>query len=176
MPLRRTGAGIAVLLTSCALSACGSFYDSDKQHVRGVSVNAPAGGHPWVKVRNLFVLGPTPPDTLPAGGSAPVYAYLTSSPPDAQTDKLVGVSSPDFTGGTIAGDAIALPSGTLVDLRQNGAPRVVLTGAKHSLRGGDHIAVTLTFARAGRVSASHVLIVARQGYYSTYSPAPSPTG
>jgi len=161
--IKATAAAVAV---ACLATACGSS-DNNKQFVRGVSAQAPVSGTPAVKIRNLFVLGATHPDTVEVGGDAAVYAYLTAT----KTDKLVSVASPEFTGARVGSGGVALPAGSLANLRSGDKPAVVLTGAVRQIRGGTHIAITLSFEHAGRVTLNSVPVVAHRGYYATYPPA-----
>ena len=165
---RMTAAAVAVAVPAFLATACGSSGENNKQYVRGVSAEAPATGTPTVDIRNLFVLGAAHPDTVEVGGRAALYAYLTA----AKADTLVSVASPAFTEARVgSGGGVALPAGKLVDLRAGDKPAVVLTEAVRRLRGGQHVAITLSFAHAGKVTVNAVPVVAHRGYYATYPPA-----
>ncbi|WP_067473618.1 copper chaperone PCu(A)C [Actinomadura hibisca] len=162
----------AALLTAAAMllaaAGCGSPAENRKRLVKGTSADVPSARKPWVKVRNLFVLGPDQDQLLRVGADAPVYAYLTAS----ATDKLVSVSSPAFSGSRIVGGAVDLPAGRLVELQSDDRPRVVLTGLAGKLQGAEQYPLTLVFERAGRVQVGHVPVIKRRQAYATYPPAP----
>src|ERR1051325_2451178 len=147
---RMTAAAVAVAVPAFLATACGSSGGNNKQYVRGVSAEAPGTGTPTVDIRNLFVLGAAHPDTVEVGGRAALYAYLTA----AKADTLVSVASPAFTEARVGSGGVALPAGKLVDLRAGDKPAVVLTEAVRRLRGGQHVAITLSFAHAGRVTVN----------------------
>ena len=160
---------IAVLL---ALTACGPSLADRKRHVKGASANVPSAAKPWVKVRNLFILGPDEDNALQPGADAPVYAYLTARAPDGQPDKLVSVSSPAFTGSQIKDGGVDLPAGRLVELQSDDKPLVLLTGLTEKVHGAEQFPLTLAFERAGRTQVDFVPVITHRGTYATYPPAP----
>ncbi len=106
--------------------------------------------HPWSR--------PTPPSALSAVG------YLTIVNKASRPDRLLGGSSPaaksvdvhlmSMAGGVmtmrpVAG-GVVIPAGGTVDLSPNGY-HLMLIGPKRPFKAGDHVPVTLTFQRAGKV-------------------------
>jgi copper(I)-binding protein len=159
-----------------ALSACGAGETPQTakptQLTEGVNIQIPTDvtKPAQVTIRNLFVLGP-PNGALPAGSSAPVYALLIDG--SGQSDQLVSVTSPSFSGGsTVAGGGISLPAGQLVSLNQQGFPAAYLKGLTQPLLSGGNVKLTLNFANAGSVTAD-VPVLAQSGDYATYNPAPA---
>jgi copper(I)-binding protein len=126
-----------------------------------------------IQIRNLFVLGPAENATLPAGGSAPVYATLIDSATDGQPDRLIAVSS-SVSGQPTAlpGGGLELPVGQAVSLNgSNGTPQAVLTGLTKTLSGGEDIELAMQFQRAGVVNVT-VPVVPQSGDFQTYPAAP----
>ncbi|WP_344821306.1 hypothetical protein [Actinocorallia longicatena] len=173
---RRRGRALAAVAVICALGlggvACGRAETvSLRRAINGADTDLPATGKATVKVRNIFVLGPTPPAVMPAGSDAPFYALITS----VRADRLLSVTSPAFAGSRITGGSVPAPGGELVDLRAAGRPLVMLTGSRQALRGGENIDVTLTFERAGRRTVL-VPVMPRQDPFDTYPTAALTTG
>jgi copper(I)-binding protein len=121
-----------------------------------------------IRINNVFVLGAPPAASLPAGGSAGLFLAIANS---GSPDRLLGVTAP----GTAL--AVQLPAGgvgiaTNQSVRLTGpAPRVVLRGLLHQVRGGTVVRVVLHFLRAGAVSML-VPVMPRAQFFSTFSPAP----
>jgi hypothetical protein len=161
---------VAVAMTAVLAAGCVST-ENRKQYVKGVSAVAPA--HPiWVKTLNMIILGPEQNQSLNIGADAPLYASIVSSPPDRETDRLIAVSSPAFTGSRLVEGGVKLPVGQLIRLREIQPPAVVLTGSKQRLLGGERLPVILVFERAGRVEAQWTPVVVRRGQYEDYPTAP----
>ena len=105
------------------------------------------------------------PTTEVAEPRAGVFFSVTSQ----DGDRLVSISAP----GTaplvrIAGGAVNLPAGTLVDLT-GPEPKVVLTGLSSPLMAGSTITMNFNFARVGTITMQ--VPVEPQAYeYATYSP------
>ncbi len=160
-----------------ALSACGAGETPQTakptQLTEGVNIQIPTDVNKpaQVTIRNLFILG-APNGPLAAGSSAPVYAYLIDG--SGQSDQLVSVTSPQFSGGSqVAGGGIALPPGQLVSLNQQGFPAAYLKGLTQPLLSGSNVELTLNFARAGSVT-TEVPVIPQTDEYATYNPAPAP--
>jgi copper(I)-binding protein len=173
---RVTALAIAGAITlASAVTGCGAGTNPETarptQLTEGVNVSR---ADLDVQIRNMFVLGPSEGKTLPAGGSAPVYATLISSATDGRPDKLVAVSSNmSGTPTPLPGGGLALPPGQAVSLNSPTGPRAVLAGLTTALRGGENIEVALQFERAGVVKAT-LPVVPQSGDFQTYGPAPTP--
>jgi copper(I)-binding protein len=172
---RVTALAIAGAITlASAVTGCGAGTNPETarptQLTEGVNVSR---ADLDVQIRNMFVLGPSEGKTLPAGGSAPVYATLISSATDGRPDKLVAVSSNmSGTPTPLPGGGLALPPGQAVSLNSPTGPRAVLAGLTTALRGGENIEVALQFERAGVVKAT-LPVVPQSGDFQTYGPAPT---
>lgn len=175
---RMVAVGIAgALAVIPAVSACGAGNDpqtaSPTQLTEGVNVTTKNG----VAVRNLFVLGPPPGQQINPGSAATLYGTVVNDSTDAQADRLIGISAPGVAQTTqIQGGGIDLPYQRLVRLgvaSQAGitTPLVILQGLATPLNGGESINLTLQFEKAGALQAA-VPVVPRDGYYTTYAPAP----
>ena len=118
----------------------------------------------------MFVLGPAPGSTLPAGGQAGVFMSLQA--PNA--DQLTSVSAPGTASSVqLLAAPITLNPNTLVDL-SGPAPEVVLNGLTNPLSGGETVQLVLNFASAGAVTL--MVPVEPAAYeFATYSPPPTPT-
>lgn len=168
-------ATLATLVSGCAIAGehqdPTSRADGDNVSMRGM------------QLRNIFVLGPAPGETLPAGGTAEVYVTLINQ--RAEPDRLVSVEAPEFArsvqliGGpvTLPPGEVVLPGGRgpaeVVDPRGPG-PGVILQDLTTQLRGGEYIRLTFRFAEAGTVEAS-VPVMPYANFYTTYPATPSPT-
>jgi copper(I)-binding protein len=172
---RVTALAIAgALALASAVTGCGAGMSPETarptQLTEGVNVSRTDLN---VQIRNLFVLGPSESGTLPAGGSAPIYATLINSATDGRPDKLVAVSSIVSGPPTpLPGGGLELPPGRAVSLNGLSGPRAVLSGLTKTLIGGENIDLALQFERAGvvRVTAP---VVPQSGDFQTYPPAPS---
>ena len=123
-----------------------------------------------LRINNVFVLGAPPAAKLPAGSSAGLFLALANS---GAPDRLLAVTAPG------AALAVQTPAGGVgiatnqSVLLTGPAPRVVLRGLLHRVRGGQTIRVVLHFLRAGAVSML-VPVMPRAQFFSTFSPAPAP--
>jgi hypothetical protein len=167
-PLRTAAVALSAVSVIALGSACGRTETvSLRRAIDGASADLPSTGRPVMKIRNIFVLGPTPPATFPVGADAPFYASIAP----VQTDRLLSVTSPAFAGSRITGGSVATPGGDLSYLRADGRPQVVLTGAKEALRGGENIRVTMRFERSGETTVL-VPVIPRRDPYDVYPTAP----
>jgi hypothetical protein len=165
-------AGTLVLVTP-AISACGAGTHPQTllptQFVEGVNVSVGL-----VDVRNMFLLGPAPGQTLPVGGDVPLYGAIVND--DTTTDQLVAIEAGGIA--KSAAENVPLPPHQLVQLGKQGpgatTPTVVLKGLTQPLNGTETAHLILHFARAGQLSVQ-VPVVPWQGYYQTYAPAPTAT-
>jgi copper(I)-binding protein len=102
---------VAPLVTACA---AGRTPQTSLPTQLAEGVNASAH---LVDIRNVFLLGPAPGHTLPAGGVAPLYAWFVNRA--AAPDKLVAVEAPGVaTSADVAGGGVVLPPGKLVSTVQ----------------------------------------------------------
>ncbi|WP_433466221.1 hypothetical protein [Spirillospora sp. CA-128828] len=177
--VRAVGAPVAsALLAGALLMGCSDDpTETDVSPASGI-----AGQIGQISIRDLFVLGGEGGATIQKGGSAPVYMTLVNSPgevetlgpsdapdPNAGTDALTSVSSPQATSVKIIGGPVSLPAGQ--NVRIGPAAKIVLRGLKQPLNSGDFVAVTLRFKRSGSGSLN-APIQAREGDLQSYSPAP----
>lgn len=177
---RRRTAALAfagtLVLAAPAMSACGAGTHPQTllptQFTEGVNVSMGL-----VDVRNMFLLGPAPGQTLLTHSDIPLYGAIVNNDPAG--DQLVAID----TGGlaqsvAVKGNSLPLPSHQLVSLgTSNGTtttPDVLLKGITRSLNGTETVPLTLHFARAGALNVQ-VPVIPWQGYYLTYAPAPTAT-
>ncbi len=123
-----------------------------------------------ITIDNLFVLGPAPGASLPAGGQAAVFVSLSS----ASTDTLTSVSAPGTASSVrLANGPVPLGPNTVADL-SGPSPLITLDGLTSPLSGGQSVQLVLHFATAGNVTLS-VPVEPAAYEYATFSPAPTPT-
>jgi copper(I)-binding protein len=118
---------VAPLVSACA---AGTHPQSAKPTQLAEGVNAVMNG---VYVRNVFLLGPAPGQQLPAGSSAPLYAWFVNKA--LTPDRLVAVETSGVAqSAEISGGAISLPPGELVRTVQTpsaqAAPSATPTSSK----------------------------------------------
>lgn len=155
-------------LAACAaltLAGCGTVGHDDIP----VSVADGAYGQAnGVLLRNVFVLGPTPGQTIPQDGSVAVFAGIVNN--GDRPDRLVRVAAPGFAGkATVTGGGLDVPVHRLVGTGPE--PPVTLTKLAAPLRGSPTVRLTLTFRDAGPVTLS-VPVMSNQGAFTTFSPTP----
>lgn len=157
-----------------------------------------------VDIRNAFLLGPAPGQQLAAGESVPLYAWFVNR--EATPDRLVAVEAPGVAQSVeIAGGAIDLPPGRLVETKRNDAPSptpapvartpvrapapktpmalptLPASGSAVTLKGlakalaGGENVRLTLHFQQAGVVTLDIPVTPRDGYYSTYSPAPAPT-
>jgi len=123
-----------------------------------------------INIDNVFVLGPVPGSTLPAGGQAGLFMALQSS----NSDQLTSISAPGAASSVQLGNGpINLSPNTLVDL-SGPAPLLTLVGLTNPLSGGETIQLVLNFANAGQVKLM-VPVEPAAFEFATYLPPPTPT-
>jgi copper(I)-binding protein len=124
-----------------------------------------------IAIRNMFVLGPRPGQTIPAGHSAGVFLALVNN---GAPDQLLAIDAP----GTAA--SVKLPQRTIPLATQQPAfltgpaPKVILQNLSKPLAGGQWIQMTFYFQNAGLITIN-VPVVTWAQYYDTFSPPPGPT-
>ena len=125
-----------------------------------------------ITLDNVFVLGPTLNNTLPAGGQAGLFLSLSAP----NNDQLVSASAQKAASSVqlIAGP-VTLSPGTVVNL-SGPHPAIVLNGLTNPLSGGETVQLTLNFATAGPVTLMVPVLPAAYDF-STYAqpPTPAPT-
>jgi hypothetical protein len=158
-------AGLALAIAGCEAGGA-----APTQHWHPPTAGASTIVDNVIRVNNVFVLGAPPAASLPAGGSAGLFLAIANS---GTPDRLLAVTAP----GTAL--AVQLPAGGVgiatnqSVLLTGPAPRVVLRGLLHQVRGGQAVRIVLHFRRAGAVSML-VPVMPRAQFFSTFSPAPVP--
>ena len=158
---------IAILVP--ALAGCEAGYNAPtlQYHSASNGVSKTVNG---IELDNVFVLGPSLNQTLPAGGQAGVFLAMSSQ----TRDLLVSASAPGAANSVqLLNGPVTLRPGELVNL-SGPAPLIVLNGLTNPLSGGETIRLVLTFASAGVVPL--VVPVLPAAYdYTTFSPPPAPS-
>lgn len=168
---RLAAAAVSVVLCSLTLTASGCALVGDPQEPtsRADGDNLAFRG---IQLRNVFVLGPRPGETLPPGGTAAVY--LTMNSQRTEPDRLVSVEAPDVAGSVqLIEGPLEVPPGELVDPGAQG-PAIVLENLTRPVRGGETVRLRFRFADAGTLEAS-VPVMPYADFYTTYPAAPSRT-
>ncbi|QKG22619.1 hypothetical protein ACTIVE_4260 [Actinomadura verrucosospora] len=97
------------------ISGCGAGEEpqtsAPTQLTEGVNASVPSNkpAAAQIDIRNLFVLGPKPGQTLAQGGAAPLYATIINQV-EGRPDKLVSVSSPAFSQVKLQGGGVVIPA------------------------------------------------------------------
>jgi copper(I)-binding protein len=158
---------IAILVPVLAGCEAGLNAPTLKFHPASSGVSTVVNG---ITLDNVFVLGPAPGSTLPAGGQAGLFLAMQSQ----NSDKLVSASASGAASSVeLITGPVTLSPDSLVDL-QGPNPVLVLNGLKNPLSGGETVNLTLTFANAGPVSLT-VPVEPAAYDYATYSPPPTPS-
>lgn len=168
LPRRLFAAAIAALIPALAGCEAGANAPTQEWH-------APTNGAAMVvhgiDIRNVFVLGASPSSSLAAGQSAGLFLALYNN---GSPDRLLSISAPGTARSVrLPGGTVSLAQGKEI-LLSGPQPKVILTGLTRGLPGGSFISVVMNFQNAGRVTLS-VPVLPQAQYYSTFSPAPSPT-
>jgi copper(I)-binding protein len=169
---RRAIIGAALLVP--VLAGCEAGYNAPTQEFHEAAAGAYSTPSPsaGITVNNAFVLGPATGATLPAGSSAGLFLALYNS--SGSGDTLVSASAPGTARSVTLekGPVSVSPSASV--LLTGPQPELVLTGLTRSLTGGQTIAITLTFANAGKVVLE--VPVEPDAFYNTaLSPPASPS-
>jgi copper(I)-binding protein len=107
------------------------------------TTNTAAGAVGSINLRNVYVAGPAS-----QGGDAQVISAFSNV--GSEADQLVGISSPDASGGQPGSPAEIPPAGQQIYIANGSAP--TLTGLKKDLPVGSATPITFTFAKAGAVT------------------------
>jgi copper(I)-binding protein len=159
-------AAVAVLVPVLAGCEAGFNAPTLEFHPANFAANTVKGG---ISLSNVFVLGPALGEQLPPGGQAGVFLSITSQ---YGNDRLDSVSAPGTAQSVrVSGGSIRVPARTLVDL-SGPEPEVVLARLTRPLTGGQAIAMTFRFARAGTITL-RVPVEPHAYEYATFSP-PAP--
>ncbi|MBO3747278.1 copper chaperone PCu(A)C [Streptosporangiaceae bacterium NEAU-GS5] len=161
------------------MAACASGFDANtnKPYVPSepnVLITDGTYGHNGIYIPQVFILGPDPGGTIPAGGRASLYLSVVNN--NAQADQLIAVAPAGQQVTSVEGaEPIAVPPGTLVNMGKP-SPKLTVTGLKQPLRGGESIPLTFKFQNAGDISIT-VPVITRNREYATLPPAsePAPT-
>jgi copper(I)-binding protein len=158
---------IAILVPALAGCEAGLNAPTLQFHPASSGVSTVVNG---ITINNVFVLGPAPGSTLPAGGQAGLFMSLEAP----NGDQLTSISTPGAASSVQLGNGpITLNPNTLVNLG-GPAPLLTLDGLTNPLSGGETVKLQLNFATAGQVT---LLVPVEPAAYefATYSPAPTPT-
>jgi copper(I)-binding protein len=159
----------ALAVLAPALAGCEAGFNAPtlEYHPAAFGAYAMKNG---ISISNAFVLGPSPSGPEVAGGRAGLFLAITSQ----DGDKLVSASAPGTASAVkILGGSVSVPAAAPVTLT-GPVPRVVLTGLANPLRGGELVALNLTFAEAGTISMT-VPVQPKAYEYATFSPPPTPS-
>jgi copper(I)-binding protein len=158
---------LAILVPALVGCEAGLNAPTLEFHPASVGVSTIVNG---INIDNVFVLGPAPGSTLPAGGQAGLFMSLEAE----NGDQLTSISAPGAASSVQLGNGpITLNPNTLVDLG-GPAPLLTLDGLTNPLSGGETVQLVLNFATAGTVKL--MVPVEPAAYeFATYSPAPTPT-
>jgi copper(I)-binding protein len=158
---------IAILVP--ALAGCEAGYNAPtlQFHQAADGVSTTRSG---INLDDVFVLGPAPGTTLPAGGQAGVFLSLYTQ----NSDQLVSASAPGYASSVqLLSGPVTLSPGNLVNL-SGPHPQIVLNGLTNPLSGGETVQLELTFANAGQVTLM-VPVEPASTFFSTYAPPPTPS-
>jgi copper(I)-binding protein len=124
-----------------------------------------------ITISNAFVLGAPIGAVLRRGHNAGLFLGLVNVGP---SDRLVSISAPGVAQSVrLPGNQVVLASQHPV-LLTGPAPAVILENLLRPLAGGSVVSITLNFRAAGAVTIK-VPVMPRAQFYSTLSPAPTPT-
>jgi len=158
---------IAILVPALAGCEAGNNAPTLEFHPASFGVSTMVDG---INLDDVFVLGPAPGSTLPAGGQAGVFLSLYAQ----NGDRLTSASAPGAASSVqLVSGPVTLNPNTLVDL-SGPAPHLVLTGLTSPLSGGEMVHLVLNFANAGPVALS-VPVEPAAYEFATYSPPPTAT-
>lgn len=168
------GAALAVAtLLMFLVAGCAGSGQVEGQFAAADGDNASLRG---ILLRDVFVLGPEPGETISVDGSTQIYLTLVNE--RNEVDHLVSAAAPGTARSVeIPGGRLALPVGEPVRSSQDGRT-LVMQGLTRELRGGEYVRLTFGFEAAGTVEISAPVMPYAE-FYTTYpaptSPTPSPT-
>jgi copper(I)-binding protein len=153
---------VAVLaaVTAVPLAACAAGYQAETSRER-TTLTSVSGAKGALTLRNVFFVG-----RASSGGALPLYLAIFNG--GTSSDRLVSVSSPQASGGTVPSDT-ALPGGGQLVFNEGDAAVPQLTGLKSDVLVGQTVALTLTFAQTGDVTLTVPVEAVSNGL-----PGPSP--
>ena len=158
---------IAILVPALAGCEAGFNAPTLQFHPASNGANKVVDG---ITLDNVFVLGPAPGQTLPAGGQAGLFLALQAQ----NSDQLTSITASGVASSVQLSDGpISLTPGTLVDL-QGPHPVVVLNGLTNPLSGGQTVNLTFNFANAAPVTIG-VPVEPAAYDFATYAQPPTPT-
>jgi copper(I)-binding protein len=168
---RRLFAVAAVALAGM-LAGCEAGYNAPTQQWHQPTDGAGTTKN-GISIRNVFILGATPAEQLPAGSDAGMFLALSNN--TNRTDKLTSIQVPSATSTVqLPNDsAVTLPPHTTV-LLTGPEPQVLLRDLTRAVPGGTFFDTVLTFQNAGVVRLS-VPVMPASVPFATFSPAPTPT-
>jgi len=170
-PARAALAALALVAT-CALSACGVGFDAQTNKI----YTAPEG----TDVRGGDVEGLNMLLVDNGDGSGTLVAALVNHGDEVDSLQTIVATDTDADGADEGGDfevsgfdePIELPAGKLVQLA-NGDPVVAFTS--DTIAAGGFVQVTMTFTRAGSVTADIPVVDRAEPYADVPTPEPEPT-
>jgi copper(I)-binding protein len=122
-----------------------------------------------ISITNAFVLAAPVGASVPAGGSASLFAGLFNN--NSADDQLVGVEAKGSAASvTIKDGSVTIPSAGAANLT-GPEPVLVLKDLTKPIAGGQSVQVTFDFAHAGSITLG-VPVEPQSYYYATYSPPP----
>jgi copper(I)-binding protein len=167
-PRRLAVLAIAALVPVLAGCEAGANAPTQQWHQ---PTDGAATVHNDIAIRNVFVLGAPIGTQLAAGHSAGLFLALIN---EGSPDRLLSITAPGTAKSvTLPGGTVRLGSQQSV-LLTGPAPKVILQDLTRPLAGGTTVRLVLSFQNAASVTMV-VPVMPRAQYYSTFSPAPSPT-
>jgi hypothetical protein len=151
-----------------AVAGCEAGFNAPTQQWHQPTPGASAIAGSTMRINNVFVLGPAPGFTLPAGASAGLFFALNNS---GVRDRLISITAPGSASSVqvpVTGISVGKEQSLLLTGPQ---PRVILRHLTRSLHGGQYVRVNMNFQSAGHISLL-VPVMPRSAFYSTFSPAP----
>jgi periplasmic copper chaperone A len=144
---------LAALAAAGLLAGCGTGLEAKTYTETGRTDGATAdvGGRTGLAVRHLHVEGPALGSTFDLGGSVEVAgAFVNNS---TKADSLLGATSDAAGSIVLLVDDRPVTSVPVPALGSSGTNwRIELVGLTRALHAGQFVTVTLSFARAGRVT------------------------
>ncbi|WP_246268763.1 copper chaperone PCu(A)C [Nonomuraea typhae] len=172
MTSRRWIVAAASLLAAPVLAGCAAGFDANTNKpyapTEGAAlIQSGKYGSRGVQIPQAFILGPDVGAQLAQGGQAPVYLNVLSP----GGDTIEAVTTDVGTAKLVA--PVNVPAGVLTSTGKP-TPQILIQSLAKPLKGGETVAVSIQFARAGTVEMS-VPVVSRSREYTAYPPAPGAT-
>jgi hypothetical protein len=162
---------VAAAALIAVIAGCEAGTNAPTQEWHQPTPGASAIVSDTMRINNMFVLGPVPGFTFPAGASAGVFLALNNS---GASDRLISITAPG------SATLVQVPLGGIQVGRDQSLlltgpqPRVLLKNLTRTLHGGQYVRMNLDFQSAGHVTML-VPVMPRAAFYSTFSPAPRPS-